>query len=105
MLLAYDVHTDRWTQLATPPLPRSGATITAGADGRFYVLGAGLFISPDNSGEVYDPRTNTWTVMPSLAVSTPGVALTTGQDGRVYVIGGSDPNTGKSLTDVWTCPS
>ena len=105
VLLAYDVHADRWTQLATPPLARNGAAITTGADGRLYVLGAGQFVSTDNSAEVYDPTTNTWTVVPSLAVTTPGVALTTGHDGRIYVIGGSDPSCGHSVTNVQTFPS
>jgi hypothetical protein len=31
--------------------------------------------------------------------------VATGADGRVYVVGGSDPNTGKTVTDVRTFPS
>lgn len=104
-LLAYDVHTNRWTQLATPPLPRTWAAMTTGADGRLYVLGPGLYVSNDNSAEVYDPATNGWSVVPSLAVTTSGIAVTTGKDGRVYAIGGIDPTSGKSLTDVRTFPT
>lgn len=104
-LLAYDVHSNRWTQLATPPLPRTWAAMTTGADGRLYVLGPGLYVSNDNSAEVYDPAGNSWSVAPSLAVTTPGLAVATGKDGRVYAIGGTDPATGKSLTDVRTFPT
>jgi N-acetylneuraminic acid mutarotase len=104
-LLAYDVHTNHWTQLAAPPLAKSWPSITTGADGRIYVVGPGLYASKDNSAEVYDPASNRWSVLPSLALADPGAAVATGADGRVYVVGGSDPNTGKTVTDVRTFPS
>jgi N-acetylneuraminic acid mutarotase len=104
-LLAYDVHTTHWTQLAAPPLAKSWPSITTGADGRIYVVGPGLYASKDNSAEVYDPAINSWSVLPSLALADPGAAVATGADGRVYVVGGSDPNTGKTVTDVRTFPS
>jgi N-acetylneuraminic acid mutarotase len=85
----YDPATDKWSQGADMPTPRSGLAVAA-IDGLIYTVGGSDYdagLTSDDSVEVYDPRTDQWTTRSDLPVKRTymkaGVV-----DGQLYAFGG-----------------
>jgi hypothetical protein len=86
---AYSPSSNRWTQVALMPTPRSRLAAAAGADGRIYAIGGA-----DASGfpfavvQAYTPAANTWTTVDTLPVARSELAAAA-TEGHIFAMGGT----------------
>ena len=84
---SYDPATDRWTQLASAPIPASNDGGSTYLNGKIYVA------YPDDGNDlgVYDIATNTWSTIPNPAGS--GTGDITAVNGLLYLGGNRNGGT------------
>jgi len=89
---AYDPATKKWQDLGVIPIYVDDVAITAGSDGRVYLVGGSD--DPNSvtgaSAEVvaYEPEWSTWLRLPPLPEARAAHAVGTCPDGRIVVAGG-----------------
>ncbi|MGQ0824224.1 MAG: Kelch repeat-containing protein [Actinomycetota bacterium] len=98
--------------IADAPMPttfRSGATLTALADGRLLLVGGDDGRTSVAAVEMFDPETGAWSDLRSLAAARSYHAAALVADGRVLVVGGWGPDGPVAsaelydpVTDGWT---
>jgi N-acetylneuraminic acid mutarotase len=85
-VMAYEIATRTWRDVAPLPAPRGGHAAVA-LDGRIHVLGGGNDRSTLASHDVYDPATDRWQAAAPLPRSEGSPAAVAWQ-GRLHAIGG-----------------
>jgi hypothetical protein len=87
---AYSLSSNRWTQVALMPTPRSRLAAAAGADGRIYAIGgADANGFPFAVVQAYTPASNTWTTVDTLPVARSELAAAADTGGHIFALGGT----------------
>jgi N-acetylneuraminic acid mutarotase len=84
--MQYDPKTDKWIQMDSMPIRRSGFSAES-LDGKIYVFGGQMVDGSNKNIERYDPVTNQWSLEPDMHADRSGLAVAAYKD-KIYVFGG-----------------
>ena len=98
----YDPKTNRWTEKAEMPAPKSGHTASV-INGKIHVIGGGFrgngLYTYLSTIEIYNPKTDRWTQEPDMPVGKSGHEAVV-INGEIYILGGNSAEVRTPLTTV-----